>query len=103
MDHARTDTLMMLAEMEVKPEKLAAFFDYTVPNLDVSRAQPGNIAFDMLVDEAEPTRVLFHEEWESPAAQQAYMAWRVAQGDLTTLLSFLAAEPKFRALRKMAG
>lgn len=103
MKHIFVDNLVMLAELTIKPEKLEAFLDYTVENLKISRSYPGNIAFDILIDEARPNVVLFYEVWESAEAQQAYMAWRVQAGDLTTLLSFLADEPKFTALRSIAG
>ncbi len=66
------------------------------------RGYAGNIEFDILIDEARPNTVLFYEVWESLEAQQAYMAWRVGAGDLTTLNSFLAGEPKFTALRSVA-
>lgn len=103
MKHDFVDNLVMLAELTVKPEKLAAFLDYTAGNLTVCRSYPGNIAFDILIDETRPDTVLFYEVWESAEAQQAYMAWRVQAGDLTTLLSFLDGEPKFTALRCIAN
>lgn len=103
MDHTLTDTLVMLAELQVKPDRLEEFMAYTAANLPVSRSAPGNVQFDMLLDAARPERVLFYEVWESSAAQQAYMAGRIAAGDLTTLLSFLAAEPRFTALRSVAA
>ena len=102
MKYPFADTLVMIAELAIKPEKLVEFLDYTVANLEVSRAAPGNITFDILIDEAPPNIVLFYEVWESPEAQQAYMAWRVERGDLTILMSFLAGEPKFTALRSVA-
>lgn len=103
MKHIFVDNLVMLAELTIKPEKLEAFLDYTVKNLEISRSYAGNIAFDILIDEAHPNSVLFYEVWESAEAQQAYMAWRVQAGDLTVLLSFLADEPRFTALRSIAG
>ena len=96
------DKLVMLAELTVKPEKLEEFLDYTVDNLKVSRSYPGNIEFDILINESRPNSVLFYEVWESAEAQQAYMAWRVQAGDLTILLSFLADKPKFTAFRSIA-
>lgn len=102
MKHAFVDKLVMLAELTVKQEKLEEFLDYTVENLKVSRSYAGNIEFDILIDEARPNSVLFYEVWESAKAQQAYMAWRVQAGDLTMLLSFLADQPKFTALRRIA-
>jgi quinol monooxygenase YgiN len=102
MKHAFVNNLVMLAELTVKPEKREEFLDYTVENLKVSRSYPGNIAFDILIDETRPTTVLFYEVWESAEAQQAYMAWRVQAGDLKTLMAFLADQPKFTALRSVA-
>ena len=102
MKHAFFDNLVMLAELAIKPDRLEEFLDYTVENLKVSRSYPGNIAFDILFDEAQPHVVRFYEVWETPAAQQAYMAWRVQVGDLTKLLSFLADTPKFITLRSIA-
>jgi quinol monooxygenase YgiN len=103
MKYAFADTLVMIAELPIKPEKLEDFLDYTVTNLEISRSAAGNIAFDILFDEARPHLVLFYEVWTSLEAQQAYMAWRVERGDLTILMSFLASEPKFTALRSIAS
>lgn len=103
MKHTFEDKLVMLAELTIKPEKIEEFLDYTVENLKISRSYAGNIEFDILIDETRPNSVLFYEVWESADAQQAYMAWRIQAGDLTTLLSFLADEPKFTALRSIAS
>lgn len=97
------DGLVMLAELTVKPDKLADFLNYTIANLAVSRSYPGNIQFDILINETAPEKVIFYEVWESLEAQQTYMAWRVEAGDLTKLLSLLACEPKFTALRRISA
>jgi len=93
--------LIMLAELTVKPEALNAFTAYTAENLPVCRAYPGNLRFDILVDRTAPEKVAFYEVWETPEAQQSYMAWRVQNGDLDRLLSMLACEPQFTALREV--
>jgi quinol monooxygenase YgiN len=103
MKHPIVDNLIMLAELTVKPESIEEFLDYTVDNLKLSRSFPGNIEFDILINQARPCNVTFYEVWESPKAQQDYMAWRVQAGDLNRLLSLLAAEPKFTALRSIAA
>ena len=103
MKHGYDGKLVMLAELSIKPEMSEAFLDYTVENLALSRTAAGNIAFDILIDEARPDLILFYEVWESAEAQQAYMAWRVERGDLAILMSFLDAEPKFTALKPIAG
>ena len=102
MKHAFVANVVMIAELPVKPEKLEEFLDFTVANLKLSRSYPGNISFNILINEALPNTVIFHEVWESPKAQQEYMAWRVQAGDLKKLLSFLAGEPKFTAWRSIA-
>ena len=101
MTYAFADGFVMLAELLLKPGKRDAFLDYTMQNREISRSAAGNIAFDILVDQQHPDRVIFYEIWESVEAQRAYMAWRVERGDLATLLSFLAVEPKFAALRQV--
>jgi quinol monooxygenase YgiN len=103
MRHPLADHLVMLAELTVKPDKIEEFLAYTVENLKLSRAYPGNVEFDILIDEHRPDKVFFYEVWESPKAQQAYMAWRIEAGDLTTLLSLLAGEPSFIPLRTIAA
>jgi quinol monooxygenase YgiN len=103
MTHDYDNHLVMLAEFDIKPDLLASFLDYTVENLTMSRAFPGNIAFDILVDETHPTAVRFYEIWESAQAQQTYMAWRVGQGDLNRLMSYLAGPPKFVAMKSIAA
>lgn len=102
MTHTYAEDIVMLAELQIKPGQREAFLDYTVENLKISRSAAGNIAFDILIDESNPETVLFYEVWESAEAQQAYMAWRIERGDLTTLMAFLAGEPKFTALRSFA-
>lgn len=103
MNRTYENTLVMLAELPIKTGKREEFLDYITENLDISRSAAGNIAFDILIDEARPDHVLFYEVWESPAAQQAYMAWRIERGDLTDLLAFLDGEPKFTPMRSLAG
>lgn len=100
MKQAFVDSQIVLAELTIRPDRLEAFLDYVVESLQASRSYPGNIAFDILIDEADPDRVRFYEVWDSPTAQQAYMAWRVQAGDLTTLLSFLTEPPKVTLLRR---
>jgi quinol monooxygenase YgiN len=103
MTHTHAEGIVMLAELQIKPGQREAFLDYTAENLNISRSAAGNVAFDILVDESNPETVMFYEVWASAEAQQAYMAWRIERGDLTTLMSFLAGEPKFTALRSLAS
>ena len=103
MKHVPVENLVMVAELAIKPDKVDEFLEYTVENLKISRDYPGNIEFDILINEAKPDQVLFYEVWESLKAQQAYMKWRIEAGDLTKLMSFLAGEPKLTAFRRIAS
>src|SRR3546814_20367871 len=103
MKYAFADKLVMLAELAIKPDKLEEFLDYTVENLKISRSYPGNIDFDILIDQAQSDRVIFYEVWESLEAQQAYMTRRGQAGDMTHMMSLLAGEPQFTPVRRNAG
>lgn len=103
MQHTTSETLIVIAELPVKSERREEFLAYAVANLPLSRDYPGNLRFDLLVDPAQPDLVRFYEEWTSHEAQQAYMAWRIAAGDLTVLMSFLAGEPRFVMLQRIAA
>jgi quinol monooxygenase YgiN len=102
MKHELSTNLVAIAELTVKPGRVDEFLEYTVQNLAISRSYPGNIEFEILIDEARPDRVLFYEVWASAEAQQAYMAWRVEAGDLTKLMSLLAGQPSFTSLRAIS-
>ena len=95
------DKIVMIAEFTLKPDQREAFLEYTAENLKFSRDYPGNLAFDILIDEARPDTVLFHEVWASAEAQQAYMAWRATESGFARLFSFLSAPPKFTAYRSV--
>lgn len=103
MEHSFDNNLVMVAELMIRPDRREEFLEYTIQNLALSRTAAGNIEFDILLDETRPNQVLFYEVWESAEAQQTYMAWRVERGDLTILMSFLDAEPKFTALQRVAS
>lgn len=97
MKHAFSDTLVMPAELSIKPEKREEFLDYTVENLEISRGAPGNISFDILIDEARPDQVLFYEVWESAGAppQLCHRStyWRVSAAQKLEPAICLTASP----------
>lgn len=101
MTHALADHVTMIAEFSIKPDMREKFLDYTVENLKSSRTFPGNIAFDILVDESRPQTVLFYEVWETAEAQRAYLAWRARDNGFATLFSYLDGPPKFNAFRRV--
>lgn len=103
MKFKRSEHIEVIAQLDVLPGKLEVFLEYILPNLTASRSAKGNIRFDVLIDEEHPQSVVFIEEWESPEAQQAYLAWRVERGDLTQLLSYLSGAPNFTTYRRLTN
>ncbi len=101
MNPAPLSKIVMIAEFTLKPDQRDAFLAYTTENLALSRNYPGNLAFDILMDEARPDTILFYEVWASAEAQHAYMAWRGKDGGFAKLFSFLAGAPKFSAYRRV--
>lgn len=97
-----TATLVVIAELQPKPERYDDFLAYAAANLPICRGYPGNLQFDVLLDSEQPEVVRFYEVWRSAEAQQAYMAWRTVAGDFTRLMTFLAAPPTFATLRPLA-
>ncbi len=100
MTDTPSDPLIMIAELKIQPDKVDEFLAYTAENLNLSRSYPGNIAFDILIDQNRPDRIVFYEVWATAEAQQAYMVWRAQEGGFNTLLSYLAAPPKFTPFRR---
>ena len=68
--------------VHVKEEHVEDFIRATVPNHEGSIAEPGNLRFDVLQCQAEPTRFLLYEAYASEAAARAhketehYRVWR---------------------------
>jgi len=77
-----------IVHVHVKPECVDAFIAATVANHRGSVAEPGNMRFDVLQEDGDPTRFLLYEAYGSAADARAhketahYMAWRDAVGDM---------------------
>ena len=71
-----------LVHVHVKPEHLAEFLDITLENHRGARTEPGNLRFDVMQAEDDPTRFVLVEVYrdaEAAAAHKAtshYLAWR---------------------------
>ncbi len=76
-----------LVHVHVKPEFLEPFLAITQNNHEGARAEPGNLRFDVLQAEDDPTRFLFVEVYRDAQAAAAhkdtlhYMAWRDTVND----------------------
>jgi len=73
---------VVCVSVHVVDSRLADFIDATLENARQSRREPGNLRYDVLQQEADPTRFFLYEAYRSPedfAAHQRtphYLAWR---------------------------
>lgn len=74
--------------VHVKPYGVKTFIDATVANHMESVKEPGNLRFDFVQQEDDPSRFMIYEAYESNEASAAhkstphYVIWREAVKDL---------------------
>ncbi|MGD9618975.1 MAG: putative quinol monooxygenase [Mycolicibacterium sp.] len=83
----------VILELRLKSESVAAARDVMRRALQDTRAFEGNLATDVLVDEADEAHWLIYELWDSVEHDEAYRAFRAGEGRLTELPPLLAAPP----------
>jgi quinol monooxygenase YgiN len=83
----------VLLELKFKPEALSEATEVFRRELVKTRAFDGNLATDVLVDEADPTHWVIYEVWASVEADEAYRSFRAGDGKITDLPPLLAAPP----------
>jgi autoinducer 2-degrading protein len=71
----------------VKKEHIEDFKKASIANHKESIKEPGNLRFDVLQDDADPSKFVLYEAYESPEASAAhketphYLKWREAVAD----------------------
>ncbi len=79
---------LMHIEIKVKPEHVEAFKEVTRTNAEATRAEPGNLRFDVTQSLTDPTVFFMLEAYADGAAKGAHFrsahfdAWQQAVGDL---------------------
>ena len=91
-----------LVHVHVKPEHVEAFVAATIRNLEGSAREPGNVRFDVLQSEDDPTRFVLVEMFRDGEAAGAhkttphYLAWR------DEVVGWMAAAREGRRYRLLA-
>lgn len=80
-------------ELRLKADTLDSAFAVIHATLTATRAFPGCLDVQVLVDSADPAHVLVLETWESPEADNAYRQWRATPEGASDLGSVLATAP----------
>ena len=85
-------SITALLDLQLKPGAPEASYQLIHEVLSDTRAFPGCLGVDVLIDATDPLHVLAVERWESLAADAAYRAWRAGDG-ASNLGTVLAAAP----------
>ena len=76
--------IVTCVHVDVKPEHIEAFIEATRTNHENSVKEPGNLRFDVLQSDVDPTKFMLYEAYESEERAKAhkqtehYLAWRKA-------------------------
>lgn len=74
--------IVTIVHVRVKPDHIEEFIDASTANHHLSVKEPGNVRFDVLQMEEDPSRFALYEAYESAEASAAhkttphYLAWR---------------------------
>ena len=86
-------TIAVTADLKAQAGKGGELVKFIKGLLGDTRAKPGCESIDLIVNQDDSDHVLIDERWASKDDHQAYMGWRQEQGDIDTLVSFLASPP----------
>ena len=89
-----TDSVTVTVSMTVKPDAVATMLGMIPGLLSGMLEQPGVLGGRALQNPAEPTKLLFIDEFETVEASEAYFKWRAERGDLDRLGALLIAPPQ---------
>jgi quinol monooxygenase YgiN len=82
-----------LLELQIKPEALSSVEELLRTVLADTRARPGCLGVEVLVDTADPAHITVRELWESLEHDNAYRAWRATPEGTSPLGTVVAAPP----------
>ena len=86
-------SVTVILELKFKPESVATAREVFSRALKDTRAFPGNLRTDVLVDENDEGHWVIYELWESVEADEAYRAFRAGEGKLTEVPALVSEPP----------
>ncbi|MEE6164821.1 MULTISPECIES: putative quinol monooxygenase [Mycobacteriaceae] len=81
--------ITVLLELKFKPESVAAARELFGRALQDTRNFEGNLVTDVIIDEADEAHWIIYERWDSVEHDEAYRAFRAAEGKLVELPGLL--------------
>ncbi|BBY29989.1 putative quinol monooxygenase [Mycolicibacterium sediminis] len=85
--------ITVLLELKFKPESVAEARELMRRELQTTRDFDGNLTTDVIADEDDPGHWIIYERWDSVEQDEAYRAFRAADGKIEALPALLAAPP----------
>lgn len=79
---------VVVVRIHVKADRVADFTQATLENARATRKEPGNVRFDVLQKNEDPTRVTLYEVYPDEAGFKAhqqtahYLTWKAAVADM---------------------
>lgn len=92
-----------LLDLRLRPEAVPDAPDVLTATLVATRAFPGCLGIEVMVDTADETHIVVVETWESLEADDAYRAWRATPAGASNLGTLLAGAPQLTRLRPADG
>jgi heme oxygenase (mycobilin-producing) len=84
-------TITALLDLTIKPESVAEAKGVVESVLADTRAFPGCLGVDVLVDTEDQAHLLLIEKWESIERDQAYRDWRATEAGASALSTIVAS------------
>lgn len=88
--------IVALVEFHIAPDRRAEAVDLFPRILAQTRAFPGALRIDVLVDREDDCAWTLYEEWASAEEEAAYRAFRAGEGAVPELASVLDGPPVLR-------
>ena len=89
--------MTVFLEVQLRPDAVGAEADGAIrETLVATAAFAGNEGLEVLVEDADPTRVVIVERWATAGDHDAYVAWRRSPAGAAALATVVAGPPVTR-------
>ena len=94
-------SVMVLLEVQVKPEDVSGMMSYMAEILPDTRAYDGFQRTEVYVNAQDSGNMVMVEHWESIAHYEKYIAWRTETGVMDKIGAMLAGPPSIRYFERI--
>lgn len=102
MNREKRSGVTALYVVRIKPDKVEAAIAEVMRMLPVARSQPANINLDLHQDPADPTRLMFYENWASEEELGRWVATPEMKAYFARLSPMFAGEPDITRWRMIS-